>query len=204
MTNSKLDWKRALDSKLSADDTRTVFADLAQLLMTIANTDEASVLVREGDHLRFVATMTQEGPAHDLEGTLVPIADSVVGLVVATGEVHVDAPRVAVPNTEGEADPKFVVAAPIMDGEDVVGVLSTVSFRPDFQLAQDALRQTERIARVVATLLRLHTDSAVHVQASDGERRLGAALAGASALDDAQLTQLAELIELGVRMSAPR
>lgn len=204
MTNKNLEWKSALDARLSADDTRSVFADLAQVLMAIAGTDEASVLVREGDHLRFVATMTHAGPAYDLVGTSVPIANTVVGLVVVTGEVHVDAPRMEVPNAPGEAAPKYVVAAPIMDGDDVVGVLSTVSFRPDFELAQAALRHTERIARVIAMLLRLHASGSVHEGASAGERRLGEALAGAAGLGDVQLAHLAELVDVGVRMSAPR
>jgi hypothetical protein len=85
--------------------------------------------VETGD-LRFAATVGNSDSERKLLGQRVPIGSGITGLAAATRQVQIGAPVYRdVKQTERLSEgPESVIAAPMMLGEMVVGVLTAVTF----------------------------------------------------------------------------
>ncbi|MEI9949715.1 MAG: GAF domain-containing protein [Pseudomonadota bacterium] len=106
---------------------------LIQLGAQVVGASEGSLLVYDPAGNDLVFAMTVGGPAL-LIGQRVPLNQGLTGLAAATREVQIGAPtfkvRQAPGNPQGE-NPQSVIAAPMLVGDELVGVITAVSFDPD-------------------------------------------------------------------------
>lgn len=112
-------------------------ADEDQVLRLVVETgvrsvgaDEGSLLVYdpEANDLTFIMTYGQKGSEETLLGERVPFGQGVTGLAAATGEVQFGAPRYKdVKQTESVGRVAAVIAAPMMLGDRLIGVITAVS-----------------------------------------------------------------------------
>lgn len=127
------------------------------LAVAAIEADEGSFLaLDEGlGELRFVATVGNEESEKALLGQRVPLGSGITGLAAATGEVHVGAPTFKdIRQTERlSTGPEAVVAAPLLAGDRVLGVMTGVSFQPGRRFGQREVAVYGEHAAVMAALL---------------------------------------------------
>lgn len=127
------------------------------LAVASINGDEGSYLALDENlgELRFVATIGNEESEKALRGQRVPLGSGITGLAAATREVHIGAPTFKdVRQTERlSAGPEAVVAAPLLAGDRVLGVMTGVSFQPGRRFGQSEVSQYGEHAAVLAALL---------------------------------------------------
>jgi GAF domain-containing protein len=103
---------------------------LVEIGVSVVAADEGSLLVidPDGRNLRFA--MTVGSSEEKLLGQRVPIGSGITGLAAATRQVQVGAPIYRdVAQTERLSEgPESVIAAPMMLGDTVVGVMTAVTF----------------------------------------------------------------------------
>mgnify|MGYP001255404572 CR=1 FL=1 len=101
----------------------------------IVGAEEGSLLVMDEatETLRFAMTVGNPESEQTLLGQSVPLGKGVTGLAAATREVQTGAPtfkdikQTERTGSEGN-EPEAVIAAPMLLGEDLIGVLTAVSF----------------------------------------------------------------------------
>jgi GAF domain-containing protein len=127
------------------------------LAVAAIEADEGSFLALDENlgELRFVATVGNEESERALLGQRVPLGSGISGLAAATGEVHVGAPTFKdIHQTERlSAGPEAVVAAPLLSGDRVLGVMTGVSFQPGRRFGQREVAVYGEHAAVMAALL---------------------------------------------------
>ena len=101
----------------------------------IVNADEGSLLVYDDKtkSLRFVMTTGSDESEKGLLGQSVPLGAGITGLAAATHEVQIGAPTYRnIEQTEerggAEGAPEAVLAAPMLVGDLLVGVITAVTF----------------------------------------------------------------------------
>jgi GAF domain-containing protein len=103
---------------------------LVEIGVSVVAADEGSLLVvdPDGRNLRFA--MTVGASEATLLGQRVPIGSGITGLAAATRQVQVGAPVFRdVEQTERLSEgPESVIAAPMMLGDTVIGVMTAVTF----------------------------------------------------------------------------
>jgi GAF domain-containing protein len=103
---------------------------LVEIGVSVVAADEGSLLVvdPDGRNLRFA--MTIGASEEKLLGQRVPIGSGITGLAAATRQVQVGAPVYRdVQQTERLSEgPESVIAAPMMLGDAVIGVMTAVTF----------------------------------------------------------------------------
>lgn len=103
---------------------------LVEIGVSVVSADEGSLLVLDpdGSSLRFA--MTIGASEQTLLGQRVPLGSGITGLAAATRQVQVGAPVFRdVAQTERLSEgPESVIAAPMMLGDTVIGVLTAVTF----------------------------------------------------------------------------
>jgi GAF domain-containing protein len=103
---------------------------LVEIGVSVVSADEGSLLVLDpdGSSLRFA--MTIGASEQTLLGQRVPLGSGITGLAAATRQVQVGAPVYRdVAQTERLSEgPESVIAAPMMLGDTVIGVLTAVTF----------------------------------------------------------------------------
>jgi GAF domain-containing protein len=145
---------------------RNVLRLLVKTGVEVMGADEGSLLVYDADakDLRFAMT-TGSGTAEDhLIGDRVPLGHGVTGLAAATGEVHIGAPSYKDPQKMERVkvagfDPEAVIAAPMVLGEELLGVLTAIS-------TQKGKRFTGEHARIYGSF------ASIAAMVVDQERRL--------------------------------
>ena len=109
-----------------------VLREILSVAVSIVSADEGSLLLLDDDgaNLRFAMTVPSGESERKLKGQLVPIGSGVTGLAAATRQVHVGAPVYRdIAQTERMADgPDSVIAAPMVLGDAVIGVMTAVTF----------------------------------------------------------------------------
>jgi GAF domain-containing protein len=139
-------------------------ADLLRLVLTTAvetiDADEGSLLLRDdgtGD-LRFAMTVGDPDREKTLIGERVPVGQGVVQLAAATQEVQIGAPTFRdIKQTERETGgPEAVIAAPMISGSDVIGVLTAVTFKHGRRFGGTEAKLYGRLATVAAVLIEQH------------------------------------------------
>jgi GAF domain-containing protein len=108
---------------------------LVSLGMRVADADEGSLLVLDetaGD-LVFAMTVGDAASEQKLLGQRVPLGTGLTGLAAATREVQIGAPTykgIEQAAQHAKTDgPTAVIAAPMLVGDDLIGVITAVSFR---------------------------------------------------------------------------
>ena len=157
--------------------------------------DEGSFLALDESlgELRFVATIGNEESETTLRGQRVPLGSGITGLAAATREVHVGAPTFKdVRQTERlSAGPEAVIAAPLLAGDRVLGVMTGVSFQPSRRFGQREVTQYGEHAAIMAALLeqarRLNAISALETGGS-------IAASGTAMLEKEIVARLARLV----------
>jgi GAF domain-containing protein len=128
------------------------------LQLTKAGEGSLLVLDRDASVLRFAITMGAD-KSGDSEKTLigqaVPLGAGISGLAAATGEVQIGAPtfRDVKQSQKIEGEPEAVIAAPVMAGGDLAGVLTCVSFAPGKRFSIEDGRLYGGFAAVAGTII---------------------------------------------------
>ncbi len=134
--------------------------------------DEASLLVhdRTAGDLRFAMTAGNPESERKLRGQRVPIGQGVTGMAAATHEVQIGSPTYTnIEQTQGrEGDhPDAVCAAPMLHDDELLGVMTVVSFVDGRRFDAGVARQVGRLAAIAAVLIQQHVDNATLRQRLD-------------------------------------
>jgi len=118
---------------------------------------EGSLLAHDEQANDLCFVMTARNPESEaaLLGQRVPLGQGITGLAAASGEVQVGAPVFKdVQQTERLSDgPEAVLAAPVQLGEELVGVITAVTFEPGRRFGAAEAGRFARAAAVIAALL---------------------------------------------------
>ncbi|MHC5010184.1 MAG: GAF domain-containing protein [Planctomycetota bacterium] len=107
---------------------------LIQLGVQVVGADEGSLLVldEKNEELVFAMTTAGEETEKSLLGTRLPLGEGITGLAAATREVQIGAPTYdlakSLEDAGGVPEPEAVLAAPMLVGESLIGVITAVSF----------------------------------------------------------------------------
>jgi GAF domain-containing protein len=141
----------------------TVLRLLIELGAQFAGAQEGSLLVVDEQRadLVFAMTVGRADGAESLVGQRVPLGEGLVGLAAQTQEVQIGAPKFDVPGatehsgTKSSA-PRAVLAAPMLIGDRLIGVITAVSFADDKRFGSDDARLYGRIATVAGVVVDQH------------------------------------------------
>lgn len=119
--------------------------------------DEGSLLVAapEAGDLYFAMTIGDEESEKTLLGQRVPMGQGLTGLAAATQEVQVGAPTFKdVAQTEKKSTgPEAVLAAPMVIGDRLIGVVTAVSFRDGKRFTARDATFAGRLATIAAVIV---------------------------------------------------
>jgi hypothetical protein len=119
--------------------------------------------------LRFAMTVGDRSSEATLLGQRVPMGEGVTGLAAATQQVQIGAPKFKdvkqTQEREDQGGPKAVIAAPMLIGERLIGVVTAVSFSLDRRFGVDDARLIAGVATIAAVVV-------------DQQQRLGAMAKG--------------------------
>jgi hypothetical protein len=173
--------------------------EAARRLLTLAvaavNAQEGSLLIwdEEINELRFVATVGNEDSETALRGQRVPLGQGVTGLAAVTREVQVGAPTYKdIQQTERLAGgPEAVVAAPLLIGDRLLGVMTGVTFQLAQRFGREEATAYGQFAAVMAVLLEQGRRLVAVVESEIGT---GATPSGAIALEREVIERLARIV----------
>jgi len=118
---------------------------------------EGSLLAHDeaADDLVFVMTAGNAESERTLLAQRVPLGQGITGLAAAKGEVQVGAPIFRdVKQSERLSDgPEAVLAAPLLVGEELLGVITAVTFEHGRRFGAAEAELFERTAQVIAALV---------------------------------------------------
>lgn len=110
------------------------FKLLISLGLKLLDADEGSLLVFKKDRreLQFVATVGNE-TGELLVGKTVPLGKGITGMAAITGEIQTASKAAgrSLLSIQDDGEPNSVIAAPIMLDDELIGVITAVSFQSD-------------------------------------------------------------------------
>jgi GAF domain-containing protein len=118
--------------------------------------DEGSLLVYdpEANDLTFVMTYGNKESEGILIGQRVPFGQGLTGLAAETGEVQIGAPRYKdVRQSETMGGINAVIAAPMMLGDKLIGVITAISNRPDRRFSMEDAQLYACLATIAALVV---------------------------------------------------
>jgi len=143
---------------------------------------EGSLLVYDPVRKDLVFAITVGGSGV-LVGERVPLNKGLTGLAAATREVQIGAPTFKVrqdPSSHGGQGPQAVLAAPMLVGDELVGVITAVSFDPAKRFTGDDSELYARIAAVAGVVVeqrrKINTITTGASAATPVERSIAASL----------------------------
>jgi GAF domain-containing protein len=183
---------------------------LLETVVQAVGGDEGSLLVHEpeaGD-LRFAMTVGDRDSEQKLLGQHVPLGQGITGLAAATFEVQTGAPTFHnVQQTEGKSSgPEAVIAAPMVSDDQLLGVVTSVSFKAGKRFNGDDARLCGKLATIAAVLIEQHRKlataeksvstaaGAVDPEAAVRLDEIGRALQRIAARQPSALMQIAALV----------
>lgn len=136
---------------------------LAESGVAAVGADEGSLLAldrRRGD-LVFVMTVGNEEAEANLRGQRVPMGKGLTGLAAATREVQIGAPvykdvRQRRRSHDDGGQPAWVLAAPMLVRDEVVGVFTAATFDPGRSFTSDHAALFARLATVAGVCIEQH------------------------------------------------
>jgi len=128
---------------------------LVELAAQFVGAQEGSLLVldEEKQELVFAMTVGSESSEKRLIGQRVPVGEGITGLAAQTHEVQIGAPTF---DTDQPVEPKSVLAAPMLIGDRLIGVITAVSFQPDKRFDSSDATLYGRIATVAGVVVEQH------------------------------------------------
>jgi GAF domain-containing protein len=133
---------------------------LVETAVQYAGAEEGSLLVPDGRKNQLLFAMTTSESEKTLIGQHVPIGKGLTGLAAATREVQIGAPtfkdikqRKRAGSTSGQ--PTAVIAAPMLIRDELVGVITAVSFDPRKRFTASDASLYAKIASVAAVIVDL-------------------------------------------------
>jgi hypothetical protein len=145
---------------------------LLELSVNVAGAEEGSLLLLDSSsrELVFAMTVGDASSAEALRGQRVPLGKGLAGLAAQTHEVQLGSPTYTEVNQaahrERTGGPAWTLAAPVLVHDELIGVITAVTFSTDRPLGGAAADLFGRVAAVAGVLL-------------DQGRRLAAAAGGA-------------------------
>lgn len=131
---------------------------LIELGAQFAGAGEGSLLVLDeaGGELVFAMTAGSSSSEETLAGQRVPLGQGIVGLAAQTREVQTGAPAFDTEQSEERQEgggPRAVLAAPMLIGDRLIGVITAVSFDPDKRFTAGDATLYGRLATVAAVVV---------------------------------------------------
>lgn len=182
---------------------------LIELGCEVVGGQEGSLLVydKNDDVLRFAMTVGDPESEKKLRGQAVPLGAGLTGLAAATLEVQTGAPTfkdVEQKERSGDAStPDAVIAAPMVSGDELVGVITAVSFENGKRFSSKDARLYAGFAAIAAIVVdlrrRLSAYETGEVAAPENERarlerRVLESMQRLVSGDTARLAAVAELL----------
>jgi GAF domain-containing protein len=128
---------------LLALGTQVVGADNGALLALKTNADGSQSLV-------FLLSSGDTS----LHGKEVPLGQGITGMAAATREVQIGSPTYGGVHVAGADAPKYVMAAPMLMGDELIGVITAATFKEGKHFGRDDALLFMRIASVAALVIR--------------------------------------------------
>lgn len=136
------------------DVERDLLRTIAELAVETIGGDEGSLLVVDGDELAFVMTVGSSESEAALRGQRVPIGEGITGLAAASRDVQIGPPSFEGVEQGAPNEPRQVVAAPMLDGDRLVAVMTVITFHPDKRFHNQHADFLMRLGRVAGAVLR--------------------------------------------------
>jgi GAF domain-containing protein len=134
---------------------------LVELAVQYVGGDEGSLVVPDAAKNRLVFAMTTGESEKILIGQRVPLGKGLTGLAAVTREVQIGAPtfkdikqRKRAGSTDGQ--PTAVIAAPMLIRDEMVGVITAVSFDPRKRFTAADASLYAKVASVAAVIVDQH------------------------------------------------
>lgn len=131
-----------------------VLQTLISIGIKILNADEGAILIadQENNNLRFAMVV---GEKQDLIGSSVPLGAGITGMAALTRDIQTASSfddnifyRV-----KNDGSPHSVLAAPLLYDDELLGVITAVSFNPQKEFSVDECKTYGDFSNVVATIL---------------------------------------------------
>jgi len=172
---------------------------LIELGIQVVGADEGSLLVLDetaGD-LVFAMTVGSRGSEDALKGQRVPLGQGLTGLAAATHEVQLGSPtysQVQQAREAGQAEgPQTVIAAPMLVADNVVGVITAVSFVQGKRFGSKEADLYARVAAVAGVVVQQrHRISALQGEPRAAEGASREAPSGAEAAVMGSVSRIAQ------------
>jgi hypothetical protein len=180
---------------------------LLELSVSVAGAEEGSLLLLDSSsgELVFAMTVGDASSAEALRGQRVPVGKGIAGLAAQTHEVQVGSPSYTgvkqAAHREQAGGPAWTLAAPVLVHDELVGVITAVTFTGDRPLGSAAADLFGRVAAVAGVLLDQGRRLAAAAGAPTSEPLRAEAESAADALisraarDPARLARLKRLLE---------
>jgi GAF domain-containing protein len=167
---------------------------IVELGVGVVHADEGSLLVMDADagDLRFAMTVGSSESEQALLGQRVPIGSGITGLAAATRQVQVGAPIYRdIEQTERLSEgPESVIAAPMLLGDVLIGVMTAVTFvRGRIFNSQEAILYA-RFAHLAALLV----EQARLLKTREGDASQLRALGGTARVEQEILVRLRRIV----------
>jgi len=193
---------------------------LIEIGCEVVGGQEGSLLVPDDDgkSLHFVMTVGDEESAKKLQGQKVPLGVGLTGLAAATHEVQIGAPTfrdIEQKKREGDSSvPDAVIAAPMVLGDELVGVITTVSFENGKRFTSRDARIYAGFAAIAAVVVDLRRRLTAHESGKAAppqedterarlERRMMASVQSLMGGDVGKLTAIADLLTAIETVASP-
>jgi GAF domain-containing protein len=180
---------------------------LLELAVSVAGSEEGSLLLLDGAtrELVFATTIGDRASAEALRGQRIPWGRGLVGLAAQTHEVQIGSPTYGDVKQAGHraeaGGPAWTLAAPVLVHDELVGVVTAVTFSTERPLGSDSAELFGRVAAVAGVLL----DQGRRLAAASGEgptsdaaraqaEAAATALIARAARDPAKLARLARVL----------
>lgn len=180
---------------------------LIQLGAQVVGAEEGSLLVLDDadDALVFAMVVGPPDSQHALVGQRVPIGRGITGLAALTREVQIGAPTytdVAQSHLRDPGGASAVLAAPMLAGDELVGVITAVTFVKDARFTPEHALLYGRIGAVAGVVVEqsrrlraLESRGADAAAPSGAEGRIVEAVTRIANRDPARLERVAALLD---------
>lgn len=145
-------------------DTQFVLEQLVQIGLKILNASQGSLLVAEPDrkNLRFAMVASQPGLANiqrlfaKLVGKTVPIGEGITGMAALTHDIQTSTRATNADkfyHVRGDGTPNAVLAAPMLIGEHLIGVITAVRFNSRKAFSPEECKTYGTFANIAAVVV---------------------------------------------------
>ena len=144
-------------------DVRRVLAQLIRVGLDVVGADQGALLTVEpdGKRLRFAMVASREGlrnageMSESLIGQTLPIGEGVTGMAALTHDIQAESRTGSrrIRSMRGDGSPNAVLAAPMLIGDELVGVITAVGFQRKKPFSTAECRSYGAFADVVAVVV---------------------------------------------------